>query len=78
MGLWFGLFGFPKWVSFLLKQFITAILVQKKINPGKNLEGQPRNLEHFAALSVVFIRKQVSEGGSVFAGRDVKGAAFVC
>lgn len=52
-----------------MKQFITVILVQKKINQGKNLEDQPIILEYFAALSVVFIRKQVSEGGSVFAGK---------
>lgn len=48
------------------------ILVRKKINQGKNLEGQPIILEFFAALSVVFIRKQVSEGGSVFAGKMLK------
>ena len=48
------------------------ILVRKKINQGKNLEGQPIILEFFAALAVVFIRKQVSEGGSVFAGKMLK------
>lgn len=64
--------------KFLIKAVYHSNLSAKENKSGKNLKGQPRNLEYFAALSVVFIRKQVSEGGSVFAGRDVKGAAFVC